>query len=32
MKVAILGYGKMGKEIEKISLLRGHELIYKIDK
>ena len=32
MKVAILGYGKMGKEIEKISLQRGHEVIYKIDK
>ena len=32
MKVAILGYGKMGKEIEKISLFRGHEIIYKIDK
>ena len=32
MKVAILGYGKMGKEIEKISLFRGHEVIYKIDK
>ena len=32
MKVAILGYGKMGKEIEKISSFRGHEVIYKIDK
>ena len=32
MKIAILGYGKMGKEIEKISLERGHYIIYKIDK
>lgn len=26
MKVAILGYGKMGKEIEKIALSRGHTI------
>lgn len=32
MKIAILGYGKMGKEIEKISLERGHNIIFKIDK
>jgi len=32
MKIAILGYGKMGKEIEKISLERGHDIIFKIDK
>ena len=32
MKIAILGYGKMGKEIEKISLEKGHEIILKTDK
>lgn len=31
MKIAILGYGKMGKEIEKIALHRKHEIILKID-
>ena len=31
MKIAILGYGKMGKEIEKISLERGHEIVLIID-
>ncbi len=25
MKIALIGYGKMGKEIEKIALSRGHE-------
>jgi len=29
MKIALLGYGKMGKEIEKIALLRGHEIVLK---
>jgi 4-hydroxy-tetrahydrodipicolinate reductase len=29
MKIALLGYGRMGKEIEKIALLRGHEIIIK---
>lgn len=28
MKIAILGYGKMGKSIEKIAQDRGHEIIY----
>ncbi|MCF6279937.1 MAG: 4-hydroxy-tetrahydrodipicolinate reductase [Flavobacteriaceae bacterium] len=31
MKIALLGYGKMGKAIEKIALNRGHEIILKID-
>ena len=31
MKIAILGYGKMGKKIEEIALKRGHEVILKID-
>ncbi|MFA5328711.1 MAG: 4-hydroxy-tetrahydrodipicolinate reductase [Prolixibacteraceae bacterium] len=31
MKLALIGYGKMGKEIEKIALDRGHEIVLKID-
>jgi len=31
MKIALLGYGKMGKIIEKIATDRGHEIILKID-
>ena len=31
MKVAIIGYGKMGREIEKILLQRGHEVALIID-
>src|SRR5690554_2699402 len=31
MKIALLGYGKMGKMIEKIALSRGHEIVAKID-
>ena len=27
MKIALLGYGKMGKAIEKIALERGHEIV-----
>lgn len=30
MKVAIVGYGKMGKEIEKILLERGHTIVCKL--
>jgi len=29
MKIALLGYGKMGKEIEKIALSRGHQIVLK---
>ena len=29
MKLAILGYGKMGKTIEKLALEKGHEIVYK---
>ena len=32
MKIALLGYGKMGKVIEKIAISRGHEITLKIDK
>ena len=31
MKLAIIGYGKMGKEIEKIAVNRGHEIVSIID-
>ena len=31
MKIALLGYGKMGKTIEAIALERGHEVALKID-
>lgn len=30
MKIALLGYGKMGKTIEKIAIERGHEIVLKI--
>ena len=30
MKIAIIGYGKMGKEIERVALDRGHEVVLKI--
>jgi len=31
MKIALLGYGKMGKEIEKIAVSRGHEIVLKVN-
>ncbi|MBK5194760.1 MAG: 4-hydroxy-tetrahydrodipicolinate reductase [Proteiniphilum sp.] len=31
MKIALIGYGKMGHEIEKIALERGHEVVCTID-
>jgi 4-hydroxy-tetrahydrodipicolinate reductase len=31
MKIALVGYGKMGREIEKIALERGHEIVSIID-
>ncbi|MDF2449207.1 MAG: dihydrodipicolinate reductase [Bacteroidota bacterium] len=31
MKIALLGYGKMGKEIEAIALQRGHQIVLKVD-
>jgi 4-hydroxy-tetrahydrodipicolinate reductase len=29
MKIALLGYGKMGKTIEKLALEKGHSVVYK---
>lgn len=31
MKIALFGYGKMGKVIDKIAKKRGHKIIYRID-
>lgn len=31
MKIALIGYGKMGRMIERIALDRGHEIVCKID-
>ena len=31
MKIALFGYGKMGKTIERIAIERGHEIVAKID-
>jgi len=31
MKIALIGYGKMGKEIEQIALLRQHNIVSVID-
>ena len=31
MKIALLGYGKMGKTIEKIAVNRGHEIVVIVD-
>ncbi|HUP12387.1 MAG TPA: 4-hydroxy-tetrahydrodipicolinate reductase [Niastella sp.] len=31
MKIALIGYGKMGQAIEEIALSKGHEIVLKID-
>jgi 4-hydroxy-tetrahydrodipicolinate reductase len=31
MRIALFGYGKMGKVIERIAIERGHEIVAKID-
>jgi 4-hydroxy-tetrahydrodipicolinate reductase len=31
MKIALLGYGKMGHEIEKVAVARGHRILLHID-
>ena len=31
MKIALIGYGKMGHIIEEVALKRGHEVVCKID-
>lgn len=32
MNIALIGYGRMGKEIERIALSRGHNIVLTIDK
>lgn len=32
MKIALIGYGKMGKTIERLALEKGHQIVLKIDK
>ncbi len=31
MRIALIGYGKMGKAIEEVALQRGHKIVNKID-
>src|SRR5678816_2136111 len=31
MKIAIIGYGKMGRAIESIALERGHDIVLKVN-
>lgn len=31
MKIALIGYGKMGKTIERIALARGHKIVSKLE-
>lgn len=31
MKIALIGYGKMGKAIEEVALQKGHQVVLKID-
>jgi 4-hydroxy-tetrahydrodipicolinate reductase len=31
MRIALIGYGKMGRAIERIAITRGHEIVLKID-
>ena len=31
MKIALIGYGKMGKMIESVALSRGHQIVCVID-
>lgn len=31
MKIALIGYGKMGKAIEAVAIQKGHQVVFKID-
>ena len=31
MKIALIGYGKMGREIERVALGRGHDIVCIVD-
>ncbi len=32
MRIALIGYGKMGKAIEAVAIAKGHEIVLTIDK
>ena len=32
MKIALIGYGKMGHVIEQVALSRGHEIVAAVDR
>lgn len=32
LRIALIGYGKMGHEVEAIALERGHTIVLRIDK
>jgi len=32
LRIALIGYGKMGKAIEEIAISRGHEVVYRINR
>jgi 4-hydroxy-tetrahydrodipicolinate reductase len=32
MRIALIGYGRMGREVEKAAIKRGHTIVLKIDK
>lgn len=32
MKIVLMGYGKMGREIERIALERGHEIVFRVNR
>ncbi len=32
MNIALIGYGKMGREVESIALQRGHRIVLRVDK
>ena len=31
MRIVLIGYGKMGKEIERLAVGRGHQIVARID-
>ena len=31
MNIGIIGYGKMGKEVERVALKKGHNILFKIN-
>ncbi|NNE54456.1 MAG: NAD(P)-binding domain-containing protein, partial [Flavobacteriales bacterium] len=31
MRIALIGYGKMGRAIERLATQRGHEIVARVD-